>query len=130
MNAVPTAGQLIRALSDLDDKIAGLNGQLRNLKMERDAIVEAIEKLMDDQQTTMLAADGLVCEAKFDDVPQLSDWMAFERFVLRHKHLDLFQRRISAPAWRDAIARNGGKPIPGVTTYTARKLSVRKKGKL
>lgn len=124
----PTAGQLIRALSTLDDKLAKMNGEIRTLKLERDAVVEQLEALMDEQGTTMLAADGLVCERKLDDVPQLTDWMALEKYVLRHKRLDLFQRRISAPAWRELVA--AGKPVPGITTYTTRKLSVRKKGKL
>lgn len=124
----PNAGQLIRALSTLDDRLAKLNGDIRTLKLERDAIVEQLELLMDEQGTTMLAADGLVCERKEDDVPQLQDWAELERYVLRHKRLDLFQRRISAPAWREILAATG-KPVPGITTYTARKLSVRKKGK-
>lgn len=126
----PTAGQLIVALSGLDDRISQLNGQLRDLKSERDSIVEAIEALMDEQGTTMLAAEGLVCEAKLDEVPQLSNWAALEQYVLRHKHLQLFQRRISAPAWRELLEANDGRPIPGISTYTARKLSVRRKGKL
>lgn len=123
-----TAGQLIGVLSSLDDKLAKMNGDLRTLKSERDAIVEQIEALMDEQGTTMLAAGGLVCEAKEDEVPQLADWAALERFVLRHKRLDLFQRRISAPAWRELLAE--GTAVPGVTTYKVRKLSVRKQGKL
>lgn len=124
----PNAGQLIRALSELDDRLAKLNGEIRTLKLERDAVVEQIELLMDEQGTTMLAADGLVCERKEDEVPQLTDWMALERYVLRHKLLDLFQRRISAPVWRELVASNG--PVPGITPYKVRKLSVRKKGKL
>jgi hypothetical protein len=123
----PTAGQLIHALSSTDDKLAKLNGDIRTLKLERDAIVEQLEALMDEQGTTMLAADGLVCERKEDEVPQLSDWTALARFVLRHKRLDLFQRRISAPAWRELLADM--KEVPGITPYTVRKLSVRKKGK-
>jgi len=124
----PNAGQLIRALSELDDRLAKLNGEIRTLKLERDAVVEQLELLMDEQGTTMLAADGLVCERKEDDVPQLTDWAALEQYVLRHKRLDLFQRRISAPAWRELVA--SGRPVPGITPYTVRKLSVRKKGKL
>lgn len=124
----PNAGQLIRALSELDDRLAKLNGEIRTLKLERDAVVEQLELLMDEQGTTMLAADGLVCERKEDDVPQLVDWMALEQYVLRHKRLDLFQRRISAPVWRELVA--SGRPVPGIAPYTVRKLSVRKKGKL
>lgn len=123
------AGQLIQALDSVDDKISAMNGQLRTLKMEREAIVEQIEALMDEQETTMLAAGGLVCEAKFETVPQLQDWAALERYILRHKRLDLFQRRISAPAWRELAGADNSKPVPGITTYTVRKLSVRKKGK-
>lgn len=124
----PTAGQLIHALAAVDDAIDMKNGELRTLKLERDGIVEQLERLMDEQETTMLAAGGLVCEAKFEDVPQIKDWGAFEKYILRHKRLELLQRRVSPVAWR-ALLEELGTAVPGVVPFSKRKLSVRSKGK-
>lgn len=118
------AGELIKALAEVDDELAKANGHIRNLRMERDELVEEIQALMDEQGTSMLAAEGLVCERKEEEVPQLRDWSKFERWVLRHKRLDLLQRRVSAPAWREI---QGG--VPGIEVFNVTKLSVRKKGK-
>lgn len=123
----PNAGVLIAALSAADDKIDGLNGQLRQAHLERDGIVEQLEALMDEQGTTMLAAEGLVCEAKYDTVPQVTDWGALEHYVLRHKKLELFQRRLSPAVWRALLEERDGTAVPGVVPFQKRKLSVRKR---
>lgn len=119
------AAQLLAALSAIDDKIDEQNGVLRRLKLERDQIVEKIEALMDSQGTTMLAAGGLLCETKYEDVPQIENWNELERYVLRHKRLDLFQRRLSPAVWRELLEERDGAAVPGVKVFQKRKLSVR-----
>ncbi len=119
------AAELIGALSDIDDKIDSANGVLRQLKSERDAIVEKIETLMDEQGTTILAAGGLLCESKYEDVPQIEDWSKLETFVYRQKHLDLFQRRLSPAVWKALLESRNGSAVPGVKVFQKRKLSVR-----
>ena len=121
----PNAAQLIAALQAVEDKIDQQNGVLRNLKAEKDGIVEAIEQLMDAQGTTIIAAGGLLCERKDEDVPQIQSWDELERFVLRHKRLDLFQRRLSPNVWKELVDQRGT-AVPGVGIFTKRKLSVRK----
>lgn len=125
----PTAGQLLAALKAAQDKVDTLSGQLRDAKQEYDAIESQVMLLMDGQETTMLAAGGLVSEIKEEDVPQITDWDAFERFLLRNKRVELLQRRLSPVAWRSLVAERDGTAVPGVGTFTKRKLSVRKKGK-
>lgn len=120
-----TAGELLVALAAVDDLLDIKNGELRQLKQQRGELVQQIEALMDEQGTTMLAAGGLVCTAKYEDVPQLTDWSALEQYVYRHKRLDLFQRRLSPAVWRELIEERQGQALPGVATYTSRKLSVR-----
>lgn len=125
----PTAGQLLAALSAARDKCDTLSGQLREAQQERDGIEAQVMLLMDTQQTTMLAAEGLVAQIDEDDVPQLQNWDEFERFCIRHKRLDLLQRRISSVAWRMLVEERGGTAVPGVGIFKKRKLSVRRKGK-
>lgn len=119
------AAQLLAALAAVDDKIDQQNGVLRNLKAERESLVEAIEQLMDEQGTTILAAGGLLCETKLEDVPQIKDWTALEQFVYRNKHLDLFQRRLSPAVWKELLESRNGTAVPGVGVFQKRKLSVR-----
>lgn len=126
--STPNAAALLSALTAIDDRIDQANGVLRQLKAERDGIVEQIEQLMDEQGTTMLAAGGLVCETKLEDVPQIANWDELERFVLRHKRLDLFQRRLSPAVWKELLESRDGAAVPGVKVYQKRKLSVRSKG--
>jgi len=129
MSDRPNAAQLLQALEAIDNKIDHVNGVLRDLKRERDSIVEAIEQLMDEQGTTMLAAGGLVCEAKFEQVPRIQDWAALEQFILRHKRLDLFQRRLMTSVWRELVEDRGGEPPPGTAAFVKRSLSVRQRSK-
>jgi hypothetical protein len=120
-----TAGELLVALAEVDDLLDLKNGELRELKLQRGELVQQIETLMDEQGTTMLAAGGLVCTAKYEDVPQLTDWNKLEEFVYRHKRLDLFQRRLSPAVWRELVEQREGQALPGVAVFTSRKLSVR-----
>lgn len=121
----PNAAELLAALSAVDDKIDQQNGVLRQLKSERDTLVERIEQLMDEQGTTILAAGGLLCESKYEDVPQIEDWTKLEHFVYRNKHLDLFQRRLSPAVWKALLDARDGAAVPGVKVFQKRKLSVR-----
>lgn len=123
-----TAGALIKALKEVDDEIDIINGELREYKRRRDDIVVAIEALMDAQGTTMLAAEGLVCEAKEDEVPRIVNWEDVENYVIRNKALSLFQRRLSPAVWRALIDERDGQPVPGIEPFKTRKLSVRAKG--
>ncbi len=123
------ASQLLAALKAAEDRVDAISGELRQAKEEYDAIYDQIMVYMDGQETTMLAAGGFVAEIKVEPVPQLKDWNAFELFCIRHKRIDLLQRRISAVVWRELLEERGGMAIPGVEPFEKRKLSVRKKGK-
>ncbi len=122
----PTAGQLLAALKAASDKADTLSGQLRDAKQEKDALEAQIMLLMEQQGTTLLAAGGLVSEMKEEEVPQVMDWDSLEKFILRSKRLDIFQRRLSPVVWRSLIEERDGTAVPGVGVFKKRKLSVRK----
>lgn len=121
-----TAGQLLALLSAARDKVDTLSGELREAKQELDVLEERVMLLMEQQGTTLLAAGGLISELKEEDVPQVNDWDKFEAFVLRHKRLDILQRRLSPVVWRALIEERNGTAVPGVGVFKKRKLSVRK----
>lgn len=59
-----------------------------------------------------------------EDVPQVDDWEAFYKYIKKTGSFDLLNRAINAASVR---ARwDAGKVIPGMTKFTAVKLSVTK----
>jgi hypothetical protein len=58
------------------------------------------------------------------EVPQVSDWAAFYKYVKRTNQFDLMQRRLTDAAIKERWA--DGKEIPGVTHFTAVTISLNK----
>lgn len=94
-------------------------------------LIDQIMVLMDGQETSMLSAAGLVAEITEKEVPQLVDWVKLVEWAIRHKRLDIFQRRLSPAVWESLLEERDGVPVPGIAPFTKRNLSVRKakKGK-
>jgi hypothetical protein len=80
-----------------------------------------------------LEADGLtLARTKFGTVsvqetivPNTQDWAELEEYVYAHRALHLFQRRLSAPAFRDEIKVSPSGKLPGVEPYVKKTLSLR-----
>jgi hypothetical protein len=56
------------------------------------------------------------------EVPSVKDWNKFNKYVMKHKALDLLQRRVSVTAWRDRL--EAGENIPGVDKFVKYSLRV------
>src|SRR5512135_841189 len=48
-------------------------------------------------------------------LPQLKDWAAFTAYVAKYKAFELFQRRVSATAWRERV--DAGLTVAGVESF-------------
>jgi len=57
-------------------------------------------------------------------IPQVDDWAKVNHFVLRHKRLDLFQKRLSPAVYRDLLEER--KEVPGIVPATVRRINLRK----
>src|SRR4030095_16336860 len=107
MDAKTIAG-LAQTYQQLREKRLDLDRQARTLwgreKLILDKLIEA--------RVSSGSYDGWLIERDKTDVPRVESWEPFLSYVLSHKALDLFERRLSKSA---AMARfNGGDPIPGV----------------
>lgn len=131
MSEQPNAGQLLAALAAAQEKCARIGGELKAAKEEEQGLIDQIMVLMDGQETSMLSAAGLVAEITEKEVPQLVDWVKLVEWAIRHKRLDIFQRRLSPAVWESLLEERDGVPVPGIAPFTKRNLSVRKakKGK-
>ena len=58
--------------------------------------------------------------------PSIKDRSKFDKYVFKHRALDLFQNRISARAYQARL--DEGEAVPGVSVYERTSISIRKRG--
>lgn len=127
MNDQPeNAGELLKKLATADNKIATKRGELKQAEDEYTAIEDRIFKLMDEQETETIrnAKVGLQVTISESLVDVIEDYNKFVPFVLRHKLVHFFQRRLSPAVIRDYRAANPKKVIPGLGVFKKRRLHV------
>lgn len=122
-----TAEELLAALAAADNKVASATGALKGAKEEYEAIADRIFALMDAQGTETIRNSkiGLQCSISETEIEVIEDYSKFSAYVLRHKKLELLQRRISPVALRELVASTG-RPVPGVGVFPKRRLHVTK----
>lgn len=116
--------------------------QRQRLKDERSALAlrdseisrELIE--VDNQLLAMLDEQGVNGTAIYSDagrinvsiseqvVPTVTDWQAVYDYVDATGRFQLFERRMSAAAYRELLANNGS--VPGVQPFTKRTINMRR----
>ena len=116
---------MVARLKDLKDKIKHQNHLIDGLKVEqKDLEQEIIDALDGDQSSLSRTAFGTVSIVN-EVIASPTDWKEFEQYCIDNNALYLFQRRVSNVAWREEVATRG--PIPGVESFTKRKLSLTSK---
>jgi hypothetical protein len=95
---------------------AALNDKYKELS-------EQVFQRLKEEDTTF--ASGVTAAAKLTDfeAPHIDDYNKFEKFVLREKALDLFNRNLNRTAYADRLKARKGRPIPGLKTYKEVRLS-------
>lgn len=119
-------GELGDAIYAKKQEIAEAAAVVDRLDAERRALEDELINRMDEVGTDIVRGDSATISISETVRPQLQDWDAFNKFVLRKKALHLFERRISATAYREMKEELGNKPVPGVSEFVARRLNVRK----
>jgi hypothetical protein len=121
----------IETLGDLCDILFTMGeekGKIDALLKEKVADINAVELRVIDamkaQKTTIARGQRATVGLGEREVVGLVDWDKFRLYVLRHKHLELLQRRVAKGAYDELVA-NGAK-IPGVVVNKFPTLSVRK----
>lgn len=122
------AKQLLAALAAADNEVATATGALKGAKERYEAVADRLFALMDEQGTETIRNSevGLQVSIGETETDTIEDWEKLEQFVLRHKLLYLFQRRLSSTAIREWMQDNPNRPIPGVGKFAKRRLHVTK----
>jgi len=119
------AGELGDALYLKNEEIGVIQAQLKELELEKRDI-EA--KLLDAMQAagTDIVRGSKATVSKSEILrAQIVDYEKLQKFVLRRKALELFERRISSKVYSELKSALGGKPIPGLVDFTQTRLNVR-----
>jgi len=112
-------GQLRDVLSEIKDH----NDQLKILSEQKRNLELSIMDDLDESGLTLARTEFGTVSLTTEQVASVEDWNAFEEYIYDHRALYLLQRRASNPAYREEINQRG--PIPGVSAFTKRKLSLR-----
>lgn len=122
------AKELLVALAAADNLVATKTGELKAAKEAYARVEDRMFAFLDAQGTESIRNSevGLQVSISETKTDTIDNWDLFARFVLRHKLLPFFQRRLSPIAMREWLEQHPGKTIPGVGAFTKRRLSVTK----
>lgn len=119
-------GTLVDELYDVRDRKGALQAQMKILEEEESGLETQMLVQMEEQGLDQVRGEKATVSISKSKVPQVKDWDALNRFILRHKALHLYQRRLAVGAYREAIELNNGKQLPGVEEFDKTTLNVRK----
>src|SRR5262249_7920656 len=116
----------IRALRAFDERIDLIEARLRLVKQKRAKLETRLLKEFEkeDIDGTKLKGGGTarIRRATFFSI---SDRRKFDKYVIKHKALDLFQNRISSNAYKARLEE--GEAVPGVGKFERIGITIAKK---
>ena len=108
----PQLDAKLKKLLAIDDKISGLNAQLKALNAEYETAERVmIEALQASKLESIKGPNGSAFIAT-REVAGIEDYDAFMSYVIKHKATDLVQRRVAVRAYLDRI--ENGEKVPGI----------------
>lgn len=116
----------VRIRDTIAEKQRQFDAELEQLKGDLDFLKTAMrEHLQANNSTSMKTEFGLVVMSKRTRY-WTNDWDQFNKFVIEHDALDLFERRIHQGNMAEFLAQNPEVIPPGLNADTTLDISVRK----
>lgn len=116
-------GVMIDELHLLREKKRKLAEQVTELEQQYAILETDLMARMEAEQTDKGAGKLASASISTGIVANVDDWGKLEAFVKRTGHFQLFQRRISDPAFRELMESKGS--VPGITPFTKKRLNLR-----
>lgn len=105
----------VATLATLRAERDAVTAQLRDVEARIDTMqAEVLNSLLDSGVESIRTGNATV-SVKRTTVPTVEDWPALDAYILKHKALDLLQRRVTVGAWRERV--EAGKVVPGVVAF-------------
>ncbi len=124
VDATPSIGALIDDLHNNREKIRKLEKQVSELKETRDDLEQRLIEAMEAQGIQQSRGAHATATITESTKPSVEDWDLFYAFIKRNNAFYLLERRPASAAYREMMERRN-KPIPGVTSFTKRSVSLR-----
>jgi hypothetical protein len=109
-------GSMIDNLDKIRDKKLGLDEQVKDLEAQYRELTEKILDRMASENMPKASGRRATVSRSETIVGQLEDWEALTKYISRTKNFQLFERRISAAAFRELFEKKG--EVPGVKPFT------------
>ena len=119
-----TLGAMIDQAYQLREQRRQLAAEDKLIKADLDDLEFKIIAKLDAEGTDRGASKKASVSISESEEPQVTDWDAFCAFAKRTGNMHLFQRRISAPAWRELRGLKKAE-VPGLEVFKKRSLNLR-----
>lgn len=120
-----TLGELADTLFTLRDKKAKIAQLIKEVEQEIDEAEGKFLAACEEQGTTVARGALAQVSIKKVEVPQVSDWDAVFKYIIRHKAPHLLQRRIHQGALDELVQSEGPKfMLPGVNMVSIDRIHI------
>ncbi len=109
-------GTMIDNLDKIRKKKRALDEQVKVLESDYHQLTEQILERMASENMPKASGRRATVSRSESLVGQLEDWEALTKYISRTKNFQLFERRISAAAFRELFEKKGD--VPGIKPFT------------
>lgn len=109
-------GTMIDNLDKIRERKRTLDEQVKDLESQYRELSEQILERLAEQGLPKASGRRATVSRSETLVGQLEDWEALTKYISRTKNYQLFERRISAAAFRELFEKKG--EVPGIKPFT------------
>ena len=117
-----TLDDKINNLIEVKKQIKDINDQLKGIKEREEEIARDLIRELEKAGLKRMANDSATISVVTENVPDVTDWDEFYRFISEQQAFELLHKRVSATAFRELSQTQD---IPGVQTRELVKLNFR-----
>ena len=117
-----TLDDKINNLIEVKKQIKDINDQLKGIKEREEEIARDLIRELEKAGIKRMANDSATISVVTENVPDVTDWDEFYRFISEQQAFELLHKRVSATAFRELSQTQD---VPGVQTRELVKLNFR-----
>lgn len=118
-------GTKIDKLYSIREQLRELDAEAKKVRAKKEELEMDILQQMNNEKVTQARGNKATLSVSEQVVPQVTDWDISLPWIKKQNKLYLFERRISAKAFREELESRKGKPIPGMQSYTKPVINLR-----
>lgn len=123
--APPALGPLIDEMFELREKKRALEAEISKLEAVYTENETLLMERLATEKTDKAAGKKASVSITTGIVADVENWTDVEAFIKKTGNFQLFQRRISDAAYRELLESLKGKPVPGIKSFTKKRVNLR-----